>query len=94
MNQCNEKNYTETEDTINQQWNLGITKDQETDRFVRYITRFRFIEILSIYFTVTDVKKIASHIKEFVIQRFVISRFHSAVVNNNGKIQAFVSGCR
>ena len=33
-------------DTINQQWHLGITKDQATDRFVGYITRFRFIEIL------------------------------------------------
>ena len=33
-----------------------------------------------------------SYIKEFVIQRFVISRLHSAVVNNNWKIQAFVSG--
>ena len=29
-----------------------------------------------IYFTITGVKKVVSYIKDFVMQRFVISRFH------------------
>ena len=55
---------------------------------------FRFIENLFIYFTITRVKKIVSYIKEFVTQRFVISRYNSALVNNNWTIQTFVSRCR
>ena len=44
---------------------------------------FRFIENLFIYFNITGVKKIVSYIKEFVTQRFVISRYNSALGNNN-----------
>ena len=40
----------------------------------RYISRFFFI-----YFTVTGVKKIVRYTKDFIIQRFVISRFHCII---------------
>ena len=56
-------------------------EDQDTDRFVCHIMRFRFIEILFHIFYYYFI--MVSYIKEFVIQRFVISRLHSAVVNNN-----------
>ena len=45
------------------------------------ITRFRYIEVLSIYFNITGVKKIVRYTKDFVIQRFVISKFHCTEVD-------------
>ena len=53
-------------------------EDQGTDRFVCYIMRFRFIEILFHIFYYYLI--MVSYIKEFVIQRFVISRLHSVSV--------------
>ena len=43
-------------------------------------TRFRYIEVLFQYFTVTGVKKIVRFIENFVIQVFVKSRFHCILV--------------
>ena len=42
MNRCIQESYTKTEDKLKPRHN----ERQETDRFVRYITRFRFMEIL------------------------------------------------
>ena len=40
------------------------------------ITRFRCIEFFSIYFTITGARKIVRYTEDFVIKRFVKSRFH------------------
>ena len=45
------------------------------------VTRFRYIEVLSIYFSITEVKQIVRFTEDFVISRFVISRFHCTDVD-------------
>ena len=49
------------------------------------ITRFRYIEVLFL-FTINGVKKIVRHTEDFVIWRFVISRFHcNQALGSNGR---------
>ena len=44
------------------------------------MTRFRYMEVLFIYFTITGVKEIFRYTEDLVIQRFVISRFLTSVI--------------
>ena len=41
------------------------------------IPRFVISRLFSIYFTITGVRKIVRYTQDFVISRFVTSRFHS-----------------
>ena len=48
------------------------------------LMRFHYIEALFHIFTIPEVKKIVRYIEDFIVQRFVTSRFH-CILYNHGK---------
>ena len=52
-----------------------------TDKNLFAITRFSYNKVLfHIYFTITGAKKIVHYTEDFILWRFIISRFHCTII--------------